>query len=195
MSSRKTSFGRTYLISVPLIALLTFLLIILGARLFWSRNNIRTIDNVVNKFVGTTALSLSYETDPNFKEKLVKTLDQLNSNESISANIKLPDGSYLAQIPAEKQEKVDKAISDTPGLIGSEDLLGFTRCRASVKTFESRPFNGTVSVAIVFDDDLYQIYMQYPIVIFISIGASLGAGFLFGLIPASISRKKSAKKH
>ena len=197
MSAKKSSFGRTYLISVPVIALVTLLLIVLGARFIWAPSEIRKIDNVNNTYIDKTSVVLSSDTDPQSREETVDLLNFVNNIDSYSANVKLPDGSYLVEMPAEKQELIDKAINDMPGLIGSEDLLGFTKYRAEVKTFESPAFNGTVTVAIVFEDQLYQIYKDESVrvgLLSICVGIPIGSGFLFGLIPAFISRKKSLKR-
>lgn len=195
MSNKKTSFGRTYLISVPIIALVTLLLLILGARL-WAQSDIKEADDTLNTYVDKTSVTLSSDNDPEFRDKLVNLVNGINKTELFSANVKLPDGSYLVDIPAEKHEKVDKAINDLPGLIGSKDLLGLTHYRAGVKSFESPQFKGTVTVAIVFEDQLYQIYKDESVrflYLFIGITLTVSSGFIFGLIPAFISGRKSRK--
>ena len=194
MSDKKPSFFKTYFISVLIISAAVLLAIILGARLFWSRGNIRTMDNVINSFLGKTSLSLSYETNSRYEEKLTDSLIKLNNTEGISANIKLPDGSFMAQIPEDDQKIVERAIEDLPGLIGSEDLLGYTEYRGGVKTFESAVYKGEVTVVIVVNNSLYQIYKDTPLIIIIAVGAAVGAGLLFGLIPAVRAVEKKPKK-
>lgn len=194
MSAKKPSFFKTYFISVLIISAAVLLAIILGARLFWSRGNIRTMDNVINSFLGKTSLSLSYETNSRYEEKLTDSLIKLNNTEGISANIKLPDGSFMAQIPEDDQKIVERAIEDLPGLIGSEDLLGYTEYRGGVKTFESAVYKGEVTVVIVVNNSLYQIYKDTPLIIIIAVGAAVGAGLLFGLIPAVRAVEKKPKK-
>lgn len=194
MSAKKPSFFKTYFISVLIISAAVLLAIILGARLFWSRGNIRTMDNVINSFLGKTSLSLSYETNSRYEEKLTDSLIKLNNTEGISANIKLPDGSFMAQIPEDDQKIVERAIEDLPGLIGSEDLLGYTEYRGGVKTFESAVYKGEVTVVIVVNNSLYQIYKDTPLIIIIAVGAAVGAGLLFGLIPAVMAVEKKPKK-
>ena len=195
MSNKKTSFGKVYLISALLLSLVTFLFIILGARIFWTRNDTEKFDKAMDKFVEKTYPFLSDNTDPEAKEKLAGFVKGFNDAvDSFSANVKLPDGSFLVDLSAEESENVNKAINDLPGLIGSEDLLGYTKYRARVKTLESPALKGEATVVIVFKDNCYQIYREAPIIIFIAIGISLGSGFLFGLIPAFISRKKSLKR-
>lgn len=194
MSAKKPSFFKTYFISVLIISAAVLLAIILGARLFWSRSNIRTMDNVINSFLGKTSLSLSYETNSRYEEKLTDSLIKLNNTEGISANIKLPDGSFMAQIPEDDQKIVERAIEDLPGLIGSEDLLGYTEYQGGVKTFESAVYKGEVTVVIVVNNSLYQIYKDTPLIIIIAVGAAVGAGLLFGLIPAVRAVEKKPKK-
>ena len=152
------------------------------------------MDNVINSFLGKTSLSLSYETNSRYEEKLTDSLIKLNNTEGISANIKLPDGSFMAQIPEDDQKIVERAIEDLPGLIGSEDLLGYTEYQGGVKTFESAVYKGEVTVVIVVNNSLYQIYKDTPLIIIIAVGAAVGAGLLFGLIPAVRAVEKKPKK-
>ena len=195
MSAKKKSFFKTYIISVLIIAAATLLIIILGARLFWTRGNIRMTDDTINRFVGKISLSLSYDTNPEFKKDLIDTINSLNENDGISANIKLPDGSYIVEPPEEKQKLVDRALTDLPGLTGSEDLLGYTKYRAGIKTFESVPLKGQVTVVIVLDEYFYQIYRTTPALSVLAIGVSIGSGLLFGgLIPSLASAGKKGKK-